>query len=68
MTAVNTRVPGPYPMRDPDPEPPTLLAPARRITRIGDGIVALAGIVTGGVKLVYVPRGSVESVVLSPRV
>jgi len=70
MTAVNTRVPGAYPMRDPDPDlpplPPDPSLPL--IRRISDGLVSLATIVTGGVKLVYVPPGSVKPVVLSPRV
>jgi hypothetical protein len=60
----NNRVPGPYPMRDPDPDPPKLLTPAPLVTRVGDGTVALARLVTGGVKLVYIPAGSVEPVVL----
>ncbi len=64
----NNRVPGPYPMRDPDPTPPKLAPSLPLIRRTGDGTVTLAAITTGGQKLVYVPDGSVLPLVAAPRV
>lgn len=65
----NNRVPGNYPLRDPDPNPYRQFRSQDRLTAlIGDGLVGISPIVTGGVKLVYVPPGSVTPAVLAPRV
>jgi len=66
----NNRVPGPYPLRDPDPPKPfkPIVAGRRIIGRADSATLMLAELADGGLALVVVPDGTTDIAKASPRI